>query len=68
MKNPIKQLKKVQAALAEQAYCAYLYGHRDGSFNVPKLDKRKFFNKIKDVMLEGKHLQRPINSEEMQEA
>lgn len=68
MKNPIKQLKKVQGALAEQAYSAYLFGHREGMFNVPRLNKKEFFNKIKEVMLEGKHLQRPANQEKMQEA
>lgn len=69
MKNPIKQLKQVQATLVEQAYCAYLYGHRDGEFAVPKLSKKEFCRKIRDVALEGRHLQGKLETpQKMQEA
>lgn len=68
MKNPIKQLKKVQAVLVEQAYCAYLYGYRDGKLCSPKLSRKEFCRVIKSVALVGKRLQKPVNPEKMQEA
>lgn len=50
MKNPLKQMQRVQKAMVAQAYQAYLYGHKEGKENKGLLSLKEFCNKIQEIV------------------
>ena len=50
MKNPLKQMQRVEKAMLAQAYQAYLYGYKDGKERKEALALHDFCLKIKEAV------------------
>ena len=60
MKNPLKQMKQVQAGMAMMMHAVYLAGLEDGQNNKPLLSLKEFAKVAKNIHTQGKAIQKKV--------